>query len=157
MFTPSDGNYRHGWISVKDQTFLTLEVRSCLDARIALSAIPGNWDEQTYEVVLGATNNTKSIIRDTRDGDDKSVADTPGVLDCEQPKAFWVGWKDGNIEVGQGNVYGRDVLLQWRDSKDPHPVYAVSFTVGTFQPRYALWTIREPAGRNNLSTSTCFK
>ena len=80
--------------------------------------------------ITGGWSNTKSVIRDGKQGAEKFSAETPNILSCNESRAFWLSWAGGNIEMGTGDVPGGSVsILSWQDST-PRPVNAISVTSG---------------------------
>ena len=44
----------------------------------------------------------------------KAAEDTiPDLVSCGRMQSFWVGWKDGLVQVGRGQ-FPKDILLQVR-------------------------------------------
>ena len=37
-----------------------------------------------------------------------------GILDCNKLQSFWISWKEGLVQLGQGNQIGSKVVLQGR-------------------------------------------
>ena len=52
------------WLTVDAQTSIVFRVRACNDAHLALGQIPGNFDVNTYQLVIGAASNTQHYLRD---------------------------------------------------------------------------------------------
>ena len=120
-------------------------VKSCSDAHIALSSIPGDTTQKTYEIVLGGWSNTKSVIRIGRLGAVMMSRDTPGLLVCDKENPFWIAWKDNLFEVGQGFVYGQQKFLSWKDGRsETFLVNSMSFATGWGAEAY--WTILQLTG-----------
>ena len=64
--TPDDGeDYGYGrtWFTTEQQ-YVIFDIKSCKDAHIMLTAVPGDYKaEDVYEVVLGANSNTEIHVR----------------------------------------------------------------------------------------------
>ena len=60
--TPDDGDFRYLSIDLSQKTNIRFRVKACHDANIALSTVKGDPQHQTYEVTLGADDNTRSQI-----------------------------------------------------------------------------------------------
>ena len=59
LHTPDTLTYEHLWMDTVNTTFVTFQVQSCMNVRIALSAVKGDTSVDTYEVILGANINTQ--------------------------------------------------------------------------------------------------
>ena len=108
---------------------MVLRIQACHDAHIALMERPGNDTLDTYEIVIGGWENTKSAIRDQKMGPLKIQVDSPKVLDCDEFRTFWLGWEMGMIRVGKGTFFGKDEIMSWQDPM-PYDVNAVSLASG---------------------------
>ena len=108
-------------------------VKTCNDAHFGLMERLG--DDLAYEVVIGGDENTRTAIRRNRQTDEATV-ETPGILDCDVMKPFWVTWLDGYIEVGNGAVYGDDVIVSWQD---PEPLTVSHAAISTWQTAEGYW------------------
>ena len=86
-------------MSVQGRDYIVFNVMTNNDAYIALSEHPGVFNNNMYEIVIGTDFNTKSEIRVGRMGEVKHQMDTPGIVSNVEGKTFWVGWKNGLIEV----------------------------------------------------------
>lgn len=73
----------------------------------------------------------------------QKVAETVDILDCDQPRYFWVSWYNGNIEAGRGSRPGTETILSWLDP-DPHAVAMVAVSSGFGAS--ASWLIAEYFG-----------
>ena len=127
-----------------DTTYITIDIKACNDAHLALSATPYNRDADTYEIVLGGTKNTKSAIRSKPLGKNEVEKETKGLMECDNYLSFWVSWSSGRIEVGKGSMYGEKPIMSWIDP-NPHSVNAVSVATGWGSQGEFLY--REPEGR----------
>ena len=73
----------------------------------------------------------RTEIRSEIQGDVEHVMDTPNILDCNELRSFWISWNSGFVQVGQGMVVGRGVLLGWQDEEDiPRPINWISVSTG---------------------------
>ena len=97
--TPNEYNYEQVQFTTGESPYFVFSVQACNDAHVALSEIPGLHDYNTYELVFGGWANTGSAIREARQRDQRHFVRTPGILSCDEKRTFWVGWKDGLIEV----------------------------------------------------------
>ncbi|XP_044268897.1 uncharacterized protein LOC123014086 [Tribolium madens] len=91
---------------------LQFRVRAPNDAHIALSPSASEATPM-YEVFIGGWGNSKSIIRKNRSKPDVAEASTPGFLNPDEFRGFWIRWDNGHISVGhEGNAAP---FLEWRD------------------------------------------
>ncbi|CAH1794507.1 unnamed protein product [Owenia fusiformis] len=127
--TPNDYTFNHGWVGVQDRTSAVFDVQACNDAHLALSTEPGNGDVNTYEIVIGGWDGTKSAIRESKQGQTVVFVDTPDILNCNVSRTFWVSWLNGAINVGRGPVVGMNSFMSWTDS-DPYVVNVISVATG---------------------------
>nr|XP_022920670.1 uncharacterized protein LOC111429093 [Onthophagus taurus] len=94
--------------------FLQFRVRAPHDAHIALCGQAAECDPM-YEVFIGGWENSKSVIRKNRAKPDVAEASTPGILNGNEFRGFWIRWSNGTITVGQE---GSDApFLNWSDSE----------------------------------------
>ncbi len=111
------------WLTEKKRTHVTFGVRSCIQAAIDLNPeFLGNISTG-YTILIGDNNNVNTRI--IKDGNRIKTAQTPGILDCNLIKYFWISWKDNYIEVGEGQVLGYKRLLWWRDNAPENERYDV--------------------------------
>ena len=108
---------------------MMFEVMACNDAHLELMEVPGNMTSDNYEIVLAGYGGKKSAIREGRSQKSVVLVDTPDLLNCNESRQFWVGWKDGYINVGRGRRYGQESFMSWQDP-NPHPVNAISLATG---------------------------
>jgi hypothetical protein len=132
----TDNDYERIWfelVSSDSEAQGTFAIRSCHSARVALSTFHGNTATKTYEVVIGGWDNTLTVIRRSVGGEIEQQAETPGVLDCDHYRHFWIRQEiasgEGHLEVGEGHEVGNRVLLYYTDP-DPYEVKSVSVSTG---------------------------
>ncbi|XP_050414992.2 uncharacterized protein LOC126829267 [Patella vulgata] len=114
VFTPESFTYQFvPEVTVSNKTFLSFRVKASQDAHIALSAIYGDVDRKTYEIVLGADGNKASYIRDGSLGATKAEAKTINIIKEDDFRYFWISWKDHRVEVGRGTVNGQERFMTW--------------------------------------------
>ena len=117
-YSYQDSNY-----SYEDTTWVMLDVQACSDAHVALSFNRSQYNENTYEIVFGAWENTKSVIRRVRQSVENAEYLGP-VVDCNIVKKLWLSWENGLIRAGFGHIVGESIMMEY-DDPNPHP-----------QPRY---------------------
>ncbi|KAL4240103.1 hypothetical protein ACF0H5_000897 [Mactra antiquata] len=114
LFTPDIYQYNFvPEISMTTKTFLTFMIKAKCDAHIALSATYGELHKKTIEIVIGAENNSKSMIKDGVEGSVRADALTANVLSGNELRYFWISWGSNKIEVGRGAHYGEGKFLEW--------------------------------------------
>ena len=64
------------------------------------------------------------------------VSDTP-ILSCEFPLNFWVGWRGGLIEVGEGRAPFMNQVVTWEDTNF-HAVNSIGLAT---LDNIGVWTI----------------
>ena len=86
------------------RTYWNFDVAACNDASLALAPAPTK-DLPAYEVILGASGNTRiSISRDVNGTLQKNVYKNQ-LLKCNETQSFWISWFNGQIKV---------IKLSWR-------------------------------------------
>lgn len=113
--------------SVSGRTGIVFGVSACKDVRLALSEIPGISTRYTYELVIGTSDNSITVLRDAVNGQTLTQSNTSDILHCTLTRMFWISWAGGAISFGSGTVLERSRLLYFKDSSS-HPVNAVSVT-----------------------------
>lgn len=115
VFTPDNYCYMHvPEVPVNNKTFLTFKIKTAGEAYLALSAVYGDLERKTLEIVLGAEENSKSFIRDSSMGPIKAHAQTVNLLSDTEFRYFWVSWANHVLEVGRGARYGQQQFLKWK-------------------------------------------
>lgn len=82
------------------------KVKACHSAYIGLSDDGLDRFEEDYEVIIGHNTNSNSTVWQVSEQGTRTLlamASTVGVLNCYQPRTFWVSWSGGNIRVGYNN------------------------------------------------------
>ncbi|EFA00610.1 uncharacterized protein LOC663246 [Tribolium castaneum] len=119
---------------------LQFRVRAPNDAHIALSPSASEATPM-YEVFIGGWGNSKSVIRKNRTKPDVAEASTPGFLNPDEFRGFWIRWESGLISVGhEGNAAP---FLEWRDFEQV-PIEYVGVCTGWGAT--GAWIIEEARG-----------
>lgn len=116
-------------VDVTGHTSLTFQVKACNDAHIALSQDKGVDSRNTYEVVIGGWSGRRSVIRDCKQCAYKARSNKRQTVNCKTYLPFWIGWENGIIRVGTGNVVGNGQFMMWNDA-GPHDVNYVAVSTG---------------------------
>ncbi|CAG2214236.1 CSMD [Mytilus edulis] len=114
----------HG-ITVTIPNLIKFKVKANNDAHLALLS-SANENDPLYEIVIGGWGNTKSVIRDKKQGDPKATH-LGEVLNPNEYQTFYVTWKDGNIRVEDENNVK---LMEWTDTTDPLRITNVGISTG---------------------------
>ncbi|XP_073835647.1 C3 and PZP-like alpha-2-macroglobulin domain-containing protein 8 [Musca autumnalis] len=78
----------------------TFKIKASNDAHLALTAQPGV-SFPMYEVFIGGWRNTKSVIRQNCKKPDVVEVLTPGILNGNEYRGFWIQWCNNTISVGR--------------------------------------------------------
>lgn len=113
-------------------------VRTGNDAHIALTSGPGESDPM-YEIFIGGWGNTKSVIRLNRTKPEKAEAETPGILNGEEFRGFWVRWANGHVAAGREGE--SSPFIEWQD---PEPFHVAYIGVCTGWGACGNWILEQP-------------
>ncbi|CAH1961261.1 unnamed protein product [Acanthoscelides obtectus] len=80
--------------------FAQFRVRAPNDAHIALTPTAAEV-EPMYEIFIGGWGNSRSVIRKNRTKPDVAETPTPGILNENEFRGFWVRWQGPTITVGR--------------------------------------------------------
>ena len=72
---------------------ISFRVTACMDAHVGLASTDEFVASEMYEVVIGASGNTRSAIRCEAQKCDLVNVETPYILDCDRERSFWVAWQ----------------------------------------------------------------
>lgn len=133
--------------SLNDRTDVVLAVSACQDAQIALSEVPGVLAHRTYEVIIGAIDNTKTILRGSVGGSSLTEVNTPQILNCTASRLFWISWRSGDISVGRGSVPQQNRFLYFRD---PNWHQVTSMSLLTPSGVNGRWSVGNIAGEYSM-------
>ena len=127
VLTPAELGYKYFWYLTHREVF-TFRLKSCRESRVLLSAVPGDVSaDNAYEVIIGAENNTKTIIRNVMNND-VSIT-TNKILDCDTSNRFWIRHTGNEFYVGKGEPY-QNKFIDLQPQK-VHTVQAISITTNT--------------------------
>ena len=130
-------------LATLDDTHLVFKVKAESDVHLQLSRYQGITSIDTYEIVIGGYNNSKSAVRDSVQGGNECEKETAGILSATEFRYFWVSWKDGTIAFGRHNVVGSSTICSWKDVL-PHEVSGIKFLTETGYR--GTWDISETSG-----------
>ncbi|CAH1240852.1 EDIL3 [Branchiostoma lanceolatum] len=125
MRTDSNGRYRWDLPRLTGSRFM-FEVEAKSDVRVALSS---KKEVATYQVIIGGSDNTESVIRRSRQDNNHVTVSTPGIVSPTEYRTFWITWSsDGTIAVGRSGE--GQPFMEWRDP-DPLPIVYAGFSTGS--------------------------
>ncbi|MFH1644369.1 MAG: hypothetical protein ABIA74_04305 [bacterium] len=110
---------------------VTFEAKALSDIFVCFGQQPfktRNAQNQIYEIVIGAWDNDKTVLRVSSLG--KTVKEykkseyPDAVADPLEFKKYWMSIKDGEITMGTGDLDPKNTLLKW---KDPYPIKRVRY------------------------------
>ncbi|XP_032681076.1 uncharacterized protein LOC116848753 isoform X1 [Odontomachus brunneus] len=123
---------------------IQFRVKAANDAHVALTTGPQE-GEPMYEVFIGGWSNSKSVIRKNRVKPDVAEMETPGILNGDDYRGFWIRWDDGNLTVGKEGE-----SAPFMSYADPEPFGISHFGVCTGWGATGDWLIE--GHRNSLNT-----
>ena len=138
--------YESFWYSLRDESDVIFKVTACREAHVTLTSFTQNAQARNYEILLGTENNMASKIgRGSVDAGGVRVA-TPGILNCDSERYFWISWsyQSAIIEVGRGMVPGEMGFMNLRDTEEPYDIRAMS--IGTPAGVSGVWQFGSTKG-----------
>ena len=142
-----DRQYRTLWRSVYNDYYFVFEIKACGDAMVVLAPSVGDI-HLAFEIGIGLDKNTQSIIRRSIQGPGVMTVSTLNILSCNESRPFWVGWRDGHIEVGKGNIPGQNRFMSYYNASSAPRTHAVAVQTGWGNSGH--WTIRHTTGDYNI-------
>ena len=117
MKTAAVKNYDVWWMNVQQQHQLTFKLTACNDASILLSQMQSAEGSDGHEIRLGTHSNTRSSFYLDKTGTGHAIeVDTPNILKCTEPGAYWISFGDGIISIGTGPQIGINAFLGYNYS-----------------------------------------
>lgn len=137
--------YNSNWLSTPRQEFITFVVKACKDASILLSDSHTINPELAYEIIIGAEENTKVVIRELYNDGNLAETESTFILSCTEQRAFWLSWHNGTARIGFGLVYSVNVILEKQLYEAVEGSYRVN-ALGLATPTTpGEWRVRESA------------
>ncbi|ESN92668.1 hypothetical protein HELRODRAFT_189560 [Helobdella robusta] len=133
VLTPAAYDYQYlPEVPVSRKSMICFRLKAAADGHVALSYVYGDTDRRTYEVVLGAHGNRKSLIRYGGKGEVMVERLTPSILDSAELRPFWVSWNVNCVRVGRGLEVDKDLIMEWTNIPlhQHHLVNLVSVSTG---------------------------
>lgn len=151
VFTPDSYTYRFvPEVPVDNKNFLAFKIKAGCDAHISLCAVYGDVERKTYEICIGAENNTRSFIRDGSLGPIKAEGQTINLLNENEFRYFWISWADHHVQVGKGAKQGQNTFLSW--VVPPNRQFKVnSMAVATSRNTKGQWEFAEIMDEKDLN------
>ena len=113
-------DYNQFWMTTAGRDHLTFRLTTCGSAQIALSQLAAVTEVASYEIDI-AVGTLLDAVRIRSEGVQQASKVIPDIAGCKKDKAFWIGWRDGKVEIGLGNIFGQTSVLAWTDTS-PHEV-----------------------------------
>ncbi|XP_067210241.1 C3 and PZP-like alpha-2-macroglobulin domain-containing protein 8 isoform X3 [Linepithema humile] len=117
---------------------IQFRVKAPNDAHIALTTGPQEGDPM-YEVFIGGWSNSKSVIRKNRTKPEVAEVETPGILNIDDYRGFWIRWDNGVLTVGKEGDSAPFLTFA-----DPEPFGIGYFGVCTGWGATGDWLIEDP-------------
>ncbi|XP_052061850.1 uncharacterized protein LOC127701920 [Mytilus californianus] len=104
---------------------INFKVKASSNAQVALMS--SNTDQDPlYEVVLGGWANSKSVIRDSKEGVALATHDGQ-VLKQTEYRTFYINWRNGHIRVENGS---KAKIMEWTDTSSPLKIRNIGISTG---------------------------
>lgn len=105
------------------EQYIVVDVKSCGDAFVLLSASPNLVSDNFYELGFDVLSGFKFLFR-RKSGTSYNYKYSKTIhgqklLNCVEYRPFWISWNSGNIRVGKGNAVNFGTFYQW---EDPNPI-----------------------------------
>lgn len=121
-------HYRDEWqLPQTGKGTITWNAKGSSDMMIGLhTSNVANPDNHTYQVVIGAENNSKTLIRNTAHEVLATTNDPDGVItETDNYSSYWLTYdhgtesKPGYIALGVGSVPGANIILEYDGAQEP--------------------------------------
>jgi hypothetical protein len=139
--------------TVLDYQQTSFKVRAPSDAKLALLGVPSNFRALSYEIIIGAEQNTLTVIRVRSPGGEvESQVNSPNILSASELRPFWIQWINGTIELGAGDAVGVNSILKLVDPDPAYRKHIHSIAVASLAGETAEWEFGSPfdTGKINL-------
>ncbi len=104
-------NYRHHQLYIHNKR-MRFWVRACKDASISLqSTNADDWGRNSYEIILGESENTRTVIKKMFSTQILTEVETWNILSCDDLRHFWISWEHDMLEMGSGDMYDRSFMV----------------------------------------------
>jgi hypothetical protein len=117
-----DSDYDNIGYSVSGRSGLLFGVAACNDVHVALTETPGVQTRRAYELVIGASGNSQTLLKDASSGSSLAQVSSANILSCNAVKSFWLSWTNASVSFGTGTVLEVGRVLYHRDPN----LYAIS-------------------------------
>ena len=147
VFTLAEQEYHTLHRSLLDTDSTVFKVRAMSDAKVSLLRVPSNFKAPSYEIVVGAESNTRTVIHSKAAGGDQIVSqvNTPDILSFTELRSFWVSWNNGTVRIGKGETVGLNEILSYVDPQPAFRRHVHSIAVASGQG-IAEWELGRPFG-----------
>jgi Farnesoic acid 0-methyl transferase len=145
VYTTPDRGYVTLHRSLLDNQQTLFKVRATSDARIALLSVPSNFRAPSYEITVGARQNTVTTLRcRSPSGDIVFNVDSPDILSARELRTFWIRWMNGTFEFGKGEVIGVTRVLMYEDPDPTYSKHVLSLAVSSLVNETTEWEFGNP-------------
>lgn len=122
-------------------------MKACSDANIYLHYDPNEPTKENYEIHIGEMSNSQTSI--LKDGEKQASVSHSAVLDCNSYQEFWISWLGHDIVIGQGSIFGEQVMTNWKDDAALYEIIAV--TLASSASTEAQWKVHRNLGTHHHS------
>lgn len=144
---PLAGDYKFGHFSTY-RNFFIFAVKACSNAHLRLAATP-EYDvgiHDAFELSVGTLNNscTELSLVEFRTGSVRqNFTETPGILDCDDYRDFWISWDNQRVRFGEGELYLNEVI--YLDTENDVNIHFIETATGVDIEGW--WSISKHQGR----------
>lgn len=138
------------WI-YEDKHHFEFYLQSCGEAVVYLSQdalVSSINDTNSYEITLGAAQNTQIHLKKYPNGELLQTAHMPEVVTCHGARRFWITWYSGDLTIGTGSLFTRSVMVY---SKEPYILVRTISLMVKPNAGFAYWEFPKDAGNTVLS------
>ena len=112
---------------IQTHRYIQFYVQANNDAHVLLQSRKNDEVNGVYEIVIGGWRNSKSVIRDRKQGTNYALTHNMG-LNSTSLRPFWVSFQNGWVKVGTGTEVGENQFMSW---EDPTPAKIKFISVST--------------------------
>jgi hypothetical protein len=146
VYTDETNDFDHVVLST-ERKYFDFTVKACHSIHVILTHSPGVVYAFAYDVVIGTSNNTMSVIRKLSPNGMEREFVTDKILSCAADTTLWMTWNDGIIRVGIGSTEH----FSWTDD-DPYSINALS--LASRDSDRVSWQFSKDSGNFAASEST---
>ncbi len=125
------------WVNTFEDKSIVFTVKACQDAEVYLAKYTGVFDDSLL-VIIGDNDNTKSTIKQSRNGNIVAQVNSNGILSCMQDRTFWISWGTSVVAVGTGVYPNENTFLS---ADKPSGYWTVAVALSTGDTHSGTWTL----------------